>query len=162
VRRAAPTPAHGKTELKLGELLGPFNRRTGGPRGPGGWWLMSEVEVLYGQTAEVFRHDVLGSRRDRHSECPASMPVKTRPDWVCEILSPTTARYDLVQKQRTLHAHGVPHYWIVDPEREMLTVLRHSEPGYVQVLTGGVGDVVRAEPFEAVEISVAELFGKEE
>jgi Uma2 family endonuclease len=89
------------------------------------------------------------------------MPVRVRPDWVCEILSPSTARYDIVQKQRTLHAHLVPHYWILDPEHETLTVLRYAEAAYLRVLDAGLGDVVRAEPFEAVEIAVSELSGKE-
>jgi Uma2 family endonuclease len=162
VRKASPTPEHGSIEFKLGEVLRAFNRRTGGPRGPGGWWLMAEVEVLYEKTTEVFRHDVLGFRRDRHVERPTGMPVRTRPDWFCEILSPSTARYDIVQKQRALHTHGVPHYWILDPEHETLTVLRYADTAYLRVLDAGIGDVVRAEPFDAIEISVGELFGKDE
>ena len=162
VHKAVPTPEHGGAELKLGEALGPFNRRGGGPRGPGGWWLMAEVEVLYERSSEVFRHDVLGFRRDGHPKRPAGMPVRERPDWVCEILSPSTARYDVGQKQRTLHAYGVPHYWILNPEHETLTVLRHTEAAYLRVLDAGVGDVVRAEPFDAIELAVGELFGRDE
>ena len=68
----------------------------------------------------------------------------------------------MVKKQRTLHQHGVPHYWILDPEHETLTVLRWAETAYLRVLDAGIGDVVRPEPFGDVEISVAELFGREE
>ncbi len=162
VEKAMPLPEHGAAQTKLGALLDGFNRKGGGPRGPGGWWIMSEVEVLYAATGEAFRHDLLGFRRDRLAERPKGMPVRERPDWVCEILSPTTARIDLVKKQRTLHAHGVPYYWIVDPEHETLTVLRLAETAYLRILDAGVGDVVRAEPFEATELSVAELFGRDE
>jgi Uma2 family endonuclease len=159
VYKAQPTPAHGSAQRKLGAVLDGFDGRTGGPDGPGGWWLMVEVEVLYPKFREVFRHDALGFRRDEHPERPSEMPVRVRPDWVCEILSPSTARYDIVQKQRTLHAHGVPHYWILDPEHETLTILRYTEAAYLVVLTAGVGDVARAEPFEAVEIAAGKLFG---
>lgn len=162
VHKAAPLPEHGAAQLKLGELLGGFNRQGGGPGGPGGWWLMAEVEVLYPDTAEVFRHDVVGFRRDRHPERPSGVPVEARPDWVCEILSPSTARYDVVKKQRTLHGHRVPHYWIVDPEHETLTVLRYHEESYLRVLDAGVGDAVEAEPFEGVPIPVGVLFGRDE
>lgn len=162
VEKAMPLPEHGAAQTKLGALLDGFNRKGGGPRGPGGWWIMSEVEVLYAATGEAFRHDLLGFRRDRLPERPKGLPVRERPDWVCEILSPTTARIDLVKKQPTLHAHGVPHYWIVDPEHETLTVLRLAETAYLRILDAGVGDVVRAEPFEATELSVAELFGRDE
>jgi Uma2 family endonuclease len=83
------------------------------------------------------------------------------PDWACEILSVSTARIDLVKKHRTLHAHGVGHYWIIDPEHETLTIHRHHPDGYVTAATGGVGDVVRAEPFDGLELDVGELFGHE-
>lgn len=162
VYKAMPAPRHGGAQAKVVALLDGFNRRHGGPHGPGGWWLMTEVEVLYPKTREVFRHDAVGFRRDLHPQRPDDMPVKARPDWVCEILSPTTARYDTGPKQRTLHAHGVPHYWILDPEHATLTVMRHAEEHYLRVLDAGVGDRVHAEPFEAVDLDVAELFGLEE
>lgn len=161
VHKAQPLPAHGKVQFKLGELIAGYNRKAGGPRGPGGWWLMAEVEVLY-DSGNIFRHDVLGFRMDRHPECPAGMPVRALPDWVCEILSPSTARYDQGQKQRTMHAAGVAHYWILNPEHQTLRVLRRSEAAYLDVLSAGVGEVARAEPFEGVELNVAELFGRDE
>lgn len=162
IERAAPTWDHGSAQLKLGEELGPINRGAGGPRGPGGWWLAVEVDVLYPRFDEVFRHDLVGFRRAQHPERPSGFPVRARPDWACEVLSSSTRRYDLVKKQRTLHAHQVPHYWLVDPEGEVLTVLRWSEPGYLQILTATAGERVRAEPFEEIEIDVGALFGREE
>lgn len=162
VHKAQPTVAHGSSQFKLGELLSGYNRGGRGPRGPGGWWIMVEVEVLYPRAGDVYRHDVLGFRRDRHAARPEGMPVSARPDWVCEILSPSTARYDLVKKQRTLHAHGVPHYWIVDPEHETLTVMRRGDEHDLRVLDAGLGDTVRAEPFGEAELSIDELFGRDE
>ncbi len=162
VHKAQPTVAHGSSQAKLGALLDGFNRGGSGPRGPGGWWIMVEVEVLYPQAGDVYRHDVLGFRRDRHAKRPEGIPVSARPDWVCEILSPSTARYDLVKKQRTLHAHGVPHYWIVDPEHETLTVMRLADEHYMRVLDAGRGDTAVAEPFGEVELSIDELFGQDD
>lgn len=161
MHKAVPKPEHGDAQVTLGALLYPFKRKAGGPRGPGGWWLMSEVELWYEHSAEAYRHDLVGFRRDRVPERPTGVPVRERADWVCEILSPSTARYDLVQKQRTMHAHGVPHYWIVNPEHQTLVVLRHGPDAYVNVLNAGVGDIVRAEPFDAIELDVGELFGHE-
>jgi len=107
VHKAVPKPEHGAAQTKFGGVLSPFNRKIGGARGPGGWWIMSEVEVLYADRREAHRHDVVGFRRDRFPSRPTGLPVRERADWVSEILSPSTARYDIVQKQRTLHAHGV-------------------------------------------------------
>ncbi|HJL15392.1 MAG TPA: Uma2 family endonuclease [Sandaracinaceae bacterium LLY-WYZ-13_1] len=161
VHKAAPKPEHGDAQVTLGALLYPFKRRGGGPPGgPTGWWIMSEVEVAYSKSNEIFRHDLVGFRRERLPERPTGIPVEQRADWVCEILSPSTARYDVVQKQRSLHLHGVPHYWLVNPEHETLAVLRHGADAYVNVMNAGVGDVVRAEPFDAIEIDIAELFGR--
>lgn len=159
VRKAAPQRRHGSAQQKISALLDGYSRRPGGPRGPGGWWLMTEVDTLYAKTKEVFRHDVQGYLRELHAEPPEGFPVPHVPQWACEILSPSNARIDWIKKQHTLHVHAVPHYWIVDPQNELLTVLRYHEEGYRLVLTAGRGDVVKAEPFDAVEISVDELFG---
>lgn len=162
VEKAAPTFEHGATQHKLGAVLDPFNRGAGGPRGPGGWWIATEVDVLYPRSEDHYRHDAIGFRRDLHPTRPSGLPILLRPDWVCEILSSSTARNDLVKKQRKLHFHRVPHYWLLDPEGEVLTVLRWSDAGYVQVLTATSGERVRAEPFDAIEVAVGELFGHDE
>jgi Uma2 family endonuclease len=163
VHKAMPKPEHGSAQRKLGAILDPFDGRSGGPRGPGGWWIMTEVEVFYPKIEEAFRHDLVGFRRDRLPARPQGLPVRERADWVCEILSPSTASHDIVTKQRTLHAHGVPHYWILDPEHETLGVLEHdpAAKAYVNVLNAGASDLVRAPPFEAIEIDVGTIFGHE-
>jgi Uma2 family endonuclease len=160
IEKAAPTAEHGTAQLAVGaQLFTPFHRRSGGDA-PGGWWLMTEVEVLY-QDDQVYRHDLLGWRRETTPNKPTGSPVHVRPDWVCEVLSPTNAGNDLVKKFRTLAKHGVPHYWIVDPEHRTLTVFRWTPDGYLTALTADEKEVVRAEPFGAIELHVAPLFGDE-
>lgn len=159
VEKAAPSSAHGAAQSKAGAVLDPYNRKPGGPRGPGGWWIMSELDIRYPQTDEVFRHDLCGYRRERCPERPVGFPVELRPDWAMEILSRSNARFDTVKKQRTLHAHEVPHYWLLDPDARTLTVLRHHPDGYLVVLAAQTGDVVRAEPLDAITIEIDELLG---
>ena len=157
VERAAPAPEHGVAQLGLGaQIFGPFHRRAGGTT-PGGWWLMTEVDVEY-DPHQVYRHDLVGWRRERVPGRPTGTPVQTRPDWVCEVLSPSNARTDLVKKLRTLQKYEVPFYWILDPEHRTLTVLRWTPAGYLAALTAGATDVIRAEPFEAVEIHLDVVF----
>jgi len=55
VEKASPSPSHGRTEIKIGVAVDPFNRK-GGPRGPGGWWIFTEIHVGY-PPGEVFCHD---------------------------------------------------------------------------------------------------------
>jgi Uma2 family endonuclease len=157
VEKAMPSPGHAMTEAKLAAAFDPFNRRTG-RGGPGGWWLFTEIHTAY-RNGEIYCHDAAGWRRDRVPERPATWPVRVRPDWVGEIVSPKHDKDDLVTKPRTLHAAEVPHYWVLDPEETVLLVHRWSRDGYVVIHRATVGDVIRAEPFEAIEIDVASLFG---
>jgi Uma2 family endonuclease len=100
-----------------------------------------------------------GYLRDRVPQRPHGRAIRIRPDWVCEILSPTHARNDLVTKLRVYLEAAVPHYWIVDPDAQVLTVYRRRDTTYEVALTATRGETVRAEPFEAVELPVGILFG---
>lgn len=158
VEKASPTMEHGRSQLMAGRVLGRrFDRRPGG-RWPGGWWFGTEVDVEY-ETHELYRHDLVAWRRDRVPDCPRGRPIRVRPDWVCEMLSPSNEKRDLVDKLRVLHMASVPHYWIGNPEQKTLVVHRWDPKGYLIVLTATSGDVVRAEPFEAVELRIDVMFG---
>ena len=158
IEKAAPSGEHGDAQSGvIGAIRPPFQRRPGSG-GPGGWWIVTEVEVLL-ETGEIVRPDVLGWRRERCPARPTGFPQKLRPDWVCEVISPERAKDDTVKKLRLYHRVAVPHYWLVDNRDETLTVMRWSEAGYVTVLRAERGEVVRAEPFEAIELAVGTLFG---
>jgi Uma2 family endonuclease len=139
VEKAAPSPNHSIAEGKVTVAVDGFNRRPGN-RGPGGWWSFPEIHVSYPRAGELYCHDVAGWRRDR-------LPERLT---------------DLVDKPRTLHAAQVPHYWVLDPEERILLVHRWSPDGYVVVQRAKAGERIRAEPFDAIEIEVAVLFGDEE
>lgn len=161
VEKAAPSPDHGTAQAGLsGVLFGFRGPAGGGPRGPGGWWLMTEVEVFY-ENHETYRHDVAGWRRDRVPDRPRDRPIRLPPDWVCEIVSPSNAANDTVRKPRVLHEHRVPHYWLIDPAEGTLRVMRWMEDGYLEALSATAEEIVRAEPFEAIEIPLGEVFGLE-
>ncbi|MCK6592260.1 MAG: Uma2 family endonuclease [Polyangiaceae bacterium] len=157
VQRASPTFEHGVVQAKLSASVASFHRRSTGGR-PGGWWIVSEVEVEL-EAHEVYRPDLSGWRRDRVVERPSGTPIRIRPDWVCEILSPSKPKFDLGTKFDVYQRNGVPHYWIIDPMSERLRVHRWTSEGYLVVLNAHRGQRVRAEPFDAIEISVGELFG---
>jgi Uma2 family endonuclease len=95
-------------------------------------------------------------------ERPRGRPIRVRPEWVCEVLSTSNAATDLVSKLDVYRRVGVPHYWIVDPATETLTVHRWTPDGYLIALRATRADVVRAEPFDAVELAVGRLFGDED
>jgi Uma2 family endonuclease len=159
VDKEAASGKHGEAQLSLGILLRPF-RRGGAGGGPGGWIFATEVEVQF-DDANVLRPDAVGWRRERLAELPAEVPIGVIPDWICEILSTNRAN-DLVRKKRIYHRHRVSHYWVIDPDAEMLTVYRYAPEGYLEALVAVRGETVRAEPFDARELAVGVLFGDDE
>lgn len=160
--KAMPGGEHGGAQGNLRGWLRPFQSRPGGADRPGGWWFATEV-TLDLATHQVVQPDLAGWRRERASEQPKGYPVRLLPDWVCEIMSDGDARRrDGIQKRRIYADLGVPHFWLVDTERQRLTVLRLTERGYAEVLEAGRGQRIRAEPFDALELQVGILFGEDE
>ena len=157
VRKAVTSFPHQVTQLRLGAFVAPFHGRRGDP---GGWWLGTEGNVLLflKPNKEQYRPDLVGWRI---SKMPAPLmqgPIDVWPQWVCEILSPSTAARDKGEKLDAYHRAHVEHYWLVDPEKQTLTVLAWTEDGYQTILTAGRGDRVRAEPFVERELDLDWLF----
>jgi Uma2 family endonuclease len=156
VQKALPSLRHGVAQTELvGEITGAYGPRSRG-RGPGGWVFATEVEIEF-EAHQVYRPDVAGWRRERLPQLPKEFPATVRPDWVCEVLSPSNKQNDLFKKLRIYQRCQVPHYWLLDPEVEVLAVYRWTAEGYLLVMTAEGSERVRAEPFEAVELSVHEL-----
>jgi Uma2 family endonuclease len=158
VRKATPSYEHGDAQSGIaGALKDPFQRPPG-RGGPGGWWIATEVEIELALDQAV-RPDIAGWRRDRVAARPSGSPIRARPDWVCEILSPSNADEDTVRKLRIYQGAAISHYWIVDPIAGTLTVYRWSAEGYVVALVARRGESVRAEPFDDIELTIATMLG---
>ena len=111
------------------------------------------------------RPDVVGWRRDKHPRAPeldARGVVTEIPDFICEVLSNSTARYDQGEKRAAYFDAGVAHYWLIDPTHQTLTILDRTDLGYVVVRVAGPGETVHAAPFEKVDVVVADLFMDDE
>jgi len=159
IPKAMPSGEHGNAQAGVvGAVQPSFQRKPGGGGGPGGWWIATEVEILL-ETGDVVRPDIVGWRRERSPDRPTGMPVTLRPDWICEVISPSNASNDTIDKLRLYDRVGISYYWIADPRDATLTVLRWSADGYVTRLRAARNEVVRSEPFEAVELAVGRLFG---
>jgi Uma2 family endonuclease len=156
VPKAMPSIRHGMAQMGIGDAItGPYGPRARG-RGPGGWVFASETEILF-EPSQVFRPDVAGWRRETLPTLPTEVPITVRPGWVCEILSASNAQNDLIRKMRVYQRSQVQHYWLLDPDAETLTVYRWTAEGYLLVQTATGRELVRAEPFGEVELSVRGL-----
>ncbi|MCS6796992.1 MAG: Uma2 family endonuclease [Myxococcota bacterium] len=153
----APLPRHARVQRALSRLIGgPFDDDDG-RGGPGGWWILLEVDVRLGPH-DIVRPDLSGWRRQRLPEPWDLRPIDVVPDWVCEVVSPASARLDRVVKVRLYREAGVSAYWMVDPDARVLEALVREGSRWVEAGRYGDGDVARIAPFEAVELEVARLF----
>lgn len=145
---------HQQAATTLGEELGPPFRR--GRGGPGGWVFFDEPELHLG--ADVVVPDLAGWRSERFV-APNKVPYFTQPpDWVCEILSPSTARLDRVRKLPIYAREQVKHTWLIDPIARTLEVFRLENGRWTLLSTHEERDQVRAEPFDALELDLSLLW----
>ncbi len=150
-----PSPRHADSSSALGGFLkGSFDR---GKNGPGGWWILHEPEIHFSETVIV--PDIAGWKRDRLPKLPDTAYFDLTPDWVCEVLSPSTARYDRISKLQIYAENTVPHYWILDPTNQTLEVFAHDKKGYRLKASFEGNNKVSAPPFEAIKIDLGNLWG---
>jgi Uma2 family endonuclease len=154
---ASPRPGllHAHAASVLGaELGGPFHR---GRQGPGGWLLLDEPELHL--NADVLVPDIAGWRRERLPTIPAAAHLTLPPDWLCEVLSPSTETIDRVKKLEIYAREGVGYVWLLNPVLQTLEVL-HLEKQRWSLLAAHEGStLVRAEPFDAIELELGALWG---
>jgi Uma2 family endonuclease len=149
-----PVPRHGLAANALGfEVTGPFQRGRGGP---GGWVFMTEPQLHLGQNVLV--PDIAGWRRERLPTTPENVGVTIAPDWICEILSPSTARLDQGPKRQIYAEFGVAFLWMLDPATRVLDAYQLVAGKWVlQGTATGSGDV-SFPPFGAISFSLDVLF----
>ncbi len=153
-----PRPAlpHGAAATALGiDLGGPFDRGRGGP---GGWVFLDEPELHLGSEPDIIVPDLAAWRRERLPAVPAKAFLTLAPDWLCEVLSPRTAKIDRTDKMSIYGREGVRHVWLLDPIERTLEIYRHAEKGWLRVAIHRDDEVVRAEPFDAIELALSGLW----
>ena len=149
-----PAPIHAVAGSSVGSvLMPPYHHGRGGP---GGWWILFEPELHVG--ADVLVPDIAGWRRTRLPAIPCTAYFPLAPDWLCEILSPSTARLDRSRKLDIYAREGVAHLWLVDPLAETLEVMKLAAGRWMLLATHAGTEVVRAKPFIEIEFELASLW----
>lgn len=151
-RPAAPHAS--ASSVLVGELGPPFGRGRGGP---GGWIVLAEPELHLGE--DILVPDLAGWRRSRMPLIPNDTVYFTlAPDWICEVLSPSTHRVDRMRKLPIYARERVAHAWLVDPIARTLEVLRLENERWTILATHGDDEVVHAEPFDAIALELSVLW----
>ena len=155
VTHPRPAVPHARAASRLGiDLGGPFDRGRGGP---GGWVILDEPELHL--HPDVLVPDLAGWRREKLPELPDGVAIETVPDWVCEVLSPSTAALDRTDKMTIYAREQVRHIWLVDPVLRTLEVFRLTSSKTYERTAAWHGDgAVRAEPFDAILLELSSLW----
>lgn len=149
-----PATRHAAAATALGEELGPPFKR--GRGGPGGWILLFEPELHL--KSDIVSPDLAGWRRERMPALPDAAFITLAPDWICEVLSPSTATRDRTIKLDIYRRERVQHVWFVEPTVQTLEVFRLTSDGWLLVAVHSGGAKVRAEPFDAIELDLGTLW----
>ncbi|MCP3139668.1 Uma2 family endonuclease [Pyxidicoccus xibeiensis] len=148
-----PGSPHGIASYALGSRLYGFQDSD---EGPGGWWFIAEPELHFGKSVVI--PDLAGWRWERMPEAPSGRYETLAPDWICEVLSPSTSSLDRGRKKDLYAREGVGHLWLVDPVSRTLEVLQRRGAEWVERGTYSGRERVRAEPFEALELPLGALW----
>ena len=139
-----PAPRHAVASMRLGtEVSSGFEGRKGGP---GGWIFMVEPELHLGPHVVV--PDIAGWKRERLTPFPETAYIETPPDWLSEVLLPSTHQIDRTDKLAVYAEFGVQHCWYVDPLARTLEVFALTGAKWTIAATFKNDDPVTAPPFE--------------
>jgi len=154
ITQPRPAPKHARASSIIGgELVPPYDQ---GRSGPGGWWILFEPELHLGR--HIMVPDLAGWRRERMPSFPDEAYFTLAPDWVCEVLSPGTARTDRVVKMPIYAQQGVEWLWLVEPILHTLEVFRLHEGHWLLEAAWQEADEVRAPPFDGIAFSLGGLW----
>ena len=149
-----PASRHALAASNLGVELGsPFGKGRGGP---GGWWIIDEPELHLDD--EIMVPDLAGWRRERMPDYPDTAYFTLAPDWVCEVLSPSTRKLDLHEKRPLYALAGVSHLWLVDPTDRTLEAFELRESEWVLIASAKDDEPVSIRPFDAITFSLGDLW----
>jgi Uma2 family endonuclease len=150
----SPRPAtpHAFAAAEMTADLLPVFHGTKGRSGPGGWWILPEPELHFGD--DVLVPDLAAWRCERMAAVPNAPAITLPPDWLSEIVSPSSARHDRITKMRCYARARVAWVWLVDPLARTLESLRLTGEGLTVAASHAADEVVRLEPFATLEISL--------
>jgi Uma2 family endonuclease len=149
-----PVPKHAIAAIELGSALsGPFRKGRGGP---GGWLFMSEPELHFG--ADVVVPDIAAWRRERMPAAPDEPFITLPPDWLCEILSPSTEMLDRNVKRRIYAQAGVAYLWLLDPRTRSLEAFQLVADKWLLLGVAEADEPVSFAPFDAISFPLSDLF----
>lgn len=114
------------------------------------------LDVYFSDT-DVFQPDIIFIRKERE-EIIGVTKIEGSPDIVIEILSPSTAYYDLKNKFRTYETYGVNEYWIVDPGLKRIEVYENRNNRFKMYDEAEADGSISSRVLEGFNVALDEIF----
>lgn len=153
----SPRAVHGRAVAMLLNRISPRFDAGGDGADQGGWWIVPEVDVRLTRY-DIVRPDISGWRRARMPKLPADVPVDVVPDWVCEVLSPSTEARDRGVKMPLYAAAGIAHAWLVSPDLRLVEGYELLNGRWTVLGVWADGVEVEVAPFGGLLLDVSGLF----
>lgn len=151
VKHPSPTPYHQRLSGRLEGRLREFIRER-----YLGETFHAPLDVYLSED-QTFQPDIIFISNNRH-ELVGSKKIEGAPDMVVEILSPSTARYDLHEKKRAYESAGVLEYWIIDPRWSRVEIYGVGERGFTMLEQATATGTVHSAILPGFRVDLAELF----
>lgn len=150
----SPRPAtpHAFAAAEIAADLLPVFHGADARSGPGGWWILPEPELHLAD--DVLVPDLAAWRCERMPFVPNAPAIGLAPDWLCEILSPSSVRHDRIAKMRSYAREGVTWVWLVDPLARTLESFRREADRWALVSSHAGDERTQAEPFAGLAIQL--------
>ena len=157
-----PRPAgpHAVSGSALGMDIGAAFQR--GKGGPGGWWIIDEPEIHFVRDVVVCVPDIAGWRKERMPKIPKGHRFEIVPDWVCEVLSPSTGKKDRVVKMPVYAQFGVSFLWLVHPLDRTLEAFALHEGCWTVIGLFQDDETVQVAPFAELALNLGDLWAEVE
>jgi len=155
VTHPRPASRHARAASILGVVLaGEFDVKPDGKSSD--WWIIDEPECHLG--ADIVVPDLAGWRKKTMPVFPDVAYFELRPDWVCEVISPSTSKYDRGPKRDIYARAGVEHMWLVDPVDKLIEVFVLNDGHWLLTTTVSDNQVSALPPFESLPFDLSVLW----
>jgi len=149
VMSPAPKPVH---QIVLGNLFEVFRKFLKGK----GIIIFSPIDVYFDEE-NAFQPDLIFISKER-KDILKEDGVYGAPDLVVEILSPSTAYYDLRKKKEVYERKGVREYWIVDPEMREIEIYVNEDGKFKLVEEAKEKGKIRSKIIDNLEVNLEDIF----
>ena len=146
----SPIPYHQEIALKLGSKILSFVEKND----LGKVYLSLDVSI---SETEIYQPDIIFISKE-NLDIIGEKRIEGAPDVVIEILSPSTAYYDLIHKKNIYQQSGIKEYWIIDPIEKFIEIFENSGKDFTSIQKTKGDELVKSKMIKDFQIKTGEIF----